>query len=112
MDDTDGDGGDCDDDMTGPRDVVGTIDDDDDVGAMDDCVELICHNGVSGFFNKQTKNKNVFFKIEFSLETDRSLSYYGGLRTIFMRIFHVILQSNLKCVYIRIYFICNEFYAF
>lgn len=57
MDDTDGDGGDCDDDMTGPRDVVGTIDDDDDVGAMDDCVELICHNGDSGFFNKQTKIK-------------------------------------------------------
>lgn len=61
MDDTDGDGGDCDDDMTGPRDVVGTIDDDDDVGAMDDCVELICHNGDSGFFNKQTKNKKTYF---------------------------------------------------
>lgn len=60
MDDTDGDGGDCDDDMTGPRDVVGTIDDDDDVGAMDDCVELICHNGDSGFFNKQTKKKRIF----------------------------------------------------
>lgn len=58
MDDTDGDGGDCDDDMTGPRDVAGAIDgedDDNDVGMTDDWVELSCHNGDSGFYNEEKR---------------------------------------------------------
>lgn len=57
MDDTDEDGGDCDDDMTGPKDVDGAIDDD--VGMTDDWVELICHNGDSGFCNDAKKRRKL-----------------------------------------------------
>lgn len=90
MDDTDGDGGDCDDDMTGPRDVDGVIDDDDDdndVGMTDDWVELICHNGDSGFCNEEKsikKDAKWIFSKKFTnfVQNPRNKKIWALFRTI------------------------------
>lgn len=66
-DDADEDAGDCDgddDDNIGSRDVDVVINDDV-VGTIDVCVELICHNGDSGFWKHERKH-NFFFLVTIS----------------------------------------------